>query len=114
MKRIRNSAHSGATGFSLVELLISIIIISIGIVGFATAVGLMATELWFGLRDTELSMLVVSEEAFGAEGAAPNVASEVAQGSVAAPDGFELNVPPFGGAQDVSLGGGEIVVELGV
>ena len=51
----------GRAGFSLVELLISIIIISIGIVGFATAVGLMATELWFGLRDTELSMLVADQ-----------------------------------------------------
>ncbi len=49
------------TGFSLVELLISVIVISIGVVGFATAVGLMATELWFGRRDTEVSMLVTDQ-----------------------------------------------------
>ena len=62
------SRLQGRAGFSLVELLISIIIISIGIVGFATAVGLMATELWFGLArsamagdDTEPSMLVADQ-----------------------------------------------------
>ena len=56
---MKHAKDSG--GFSLVELLISVIIISIGIVGFATAVGLMATELWFGRRDTEISMAVMDK-----------------------------------------------------
>ncbi len=51
----------GKGGFSLVELMISVIIISIGMIGFATAVGLMATELWFGRRDTEISLLIADK-----------------------------------------------------
>jgi prepilin-type N-terminal cleavage/methylation domain-containing protein len=46
------------SGFTLTELLISVVIIAIGVVGFATAIGLASTELWMGLRDTEVSMLV--------------------------------------------------------
>ena len=49
------------TGFTLTELLISVVIIAIGVVGFATAVGLASTELWFGRRDTEVSMLVTDQ-----------------------------------------------------
>ncbi|UCF20839.1 MAG: prepilin-type N-terminal cleavage/methylation domain-containing protein [Gemmatimonadota bacterium] len=48
-------------GFTLTELLISVVIIAIGVVGFATAVGLASTELWRGQRDTELSMLVMDQ-----------------------------------------------------
>jgi len=55
------SRVQGQTGFTVVELLISVIIISIGVVGFATAVGLMATELWIGKRDTEVSMAVAGQ-----------------------------------------------------
>jgi prepilin-type N-terminal cleavage/methylation domain-containing protein len=50
------------SGFTITELLISVVIIAIGVVGFASAVGLASTELWMGGRDTEVSMLM-SEQA---------------------------------------------------
>ncbi|UCC47488.1 MAG: prepilin-type N-terminal cleavage/methylation domain-containing protein [Gemmatimonadota bacterium] len=56
MKRIE-----GESGFTLTELLISVVIIAIGVVGFASAVGLAATELWMGRRDTEVSMLLTDQ-----------------------------------------------------
>lgn len=48
---------SGDAGFSLTELLISLIMLSIGVVGFATAVSLTATELRIGRRDTDVALL---------------------------------------------------------
>ena len=48
-------------GFSLTELLMSIIIISVGVVGFASAVGLASTELRIGRRDTELASAVAEK-----------------------------------------------------
>ncbi len=55
-QRLENRA-----GFSIVELLLSVIIISVGVVGFASAVGLASLELWFGRRDTNISMLVTDQ-----------------------------------------------------
>jgi prepilin-type N-terminal cleavage/methylation domain-containing protein len=49
------------SGFTLTELLISVVIIAIGVVGFASAVGLSSTELWMGRRDTELSMAMTQQ-----------------------------------------------------
>lgn len=37
------------------------IVVSIGVMGFASAVGLASTELWFGRRDSEVSMLVADQ-----------------------------------------------------
>jgi prepilin-type N-terminal cleavage/methylation domain-containing protein len=48
-------------GFTIIELLVSVIIVSIGVVGFVSAVGLASTELWFGRRDSEISMLVTDQ-----------------------------------------------------
>ncbi len=48
-------------GFSVVEVLLSVIIISVGVVGFASAVGLASLELWFGRRDTDISMAVTDQ-----------------------------------------------------
>lgn len=53
---LRNQA-----GFTITELLVSVIIVSIGVVGFVSAVGLASTELWFGRRDSEISMLVTDQ-----------------------------------------------------
>lgn len=64
MSRVRGSA-----GFSLTELLISVVIVSVGVVGFASAVGLASTELWIGGRDTEVATLVADQlERLKAEG----------------------------------------------
>lgn len=57
----RCSPLQGRAGFTITELLISVIIVSIGVVGFASAVGLASTELWFGRRDSEVSMLVTDQ-----------------------------------------------------
>jgi prepilin-type N-terminal cleavage/methylation domain-containing protein len=48
-------------GFTITELLVSVVIISVGVVGFVSAVGLASTELWFGRRDSEISMLVTDQ-----------------------------------------------------
>lgn len=55
------SKVQGQAGFTLTELLISVIIIAVGVVGFASAVGLASTELWIGRRDTQVSMLLVDQ-----------------------------------------------------
>lgn len=54
-------AVEAESGFTITELLISVVIIAIGVVGFATAVGLASTELWMGGRDTEVSMLLTEK-----------------------------------------------------
>ena len=51
----------GRAGFTITELLISVVIIAIGVVGFSTAVGLVSAELWIGERDTDVSMLVADQ-----------------------------------------------------
>jgi prepilin-type N-terminal cleavage/methylation domain-containing protein len=51
----------GRAGFTLTELLISVVIIAIGVVGFSTAVGLVSAELRIGERDTDVSMLVADQ-----------------------------------------------------
>lgn len=51
----------GRSGFTITELLLSVIIIAVGVVGFATAVGLIATELRIGKRDTEVALLMADQ-----------------------------------------------------
>ncbi len=55
------SKLEGRSGFTLIELLLSVIIIAVGVVGFGTAVGLMATELRIGKRDTEVAVLLADQ-----------------------------------------------------
>ncbi len=49
------------SGFTLTELLISVVVIAVGVVGFVSAVGVAATELWIGNRDTEISLLLTDQ-----------------------------------------------------
>ena len=51
----------GPPGFSIAELLIALIIVSIGVIGFATAVGLTSSELLSGRRDTELAFVAAEQ-----------------------------------------------------
>lgn len=53
--------YDGRAGFTVTELLISVVIIAIGVVGFSTAVGLVSAELRIGERDTDVSMLVADQ-----------------------------------------------------
>ncbi len=52
------SARSPESGFTITELLISVLILAIGVVGFVTAVGLVSAELQIGKRDTDVAMLL--------------------------------------------------------
>ena len=67
-----------------------------------------------GPAQEHVAMGVISDEAFGGEGAAPDVAGEVAQGGAAAAGVLDLDVPGFGGREDVALGGSEFLIEFGV
>lgn len=49
------------SGFTLVEVLISVVVIAVGVVGFVSALGLATTELWIGERDTEVSLLMADQ-----------------------------------------------------
>lgn len=49
------------SGFTLTEVLISVVIIAIGVTGFVSAVGLATTELWMGERDTEVALLMADQ-----------------------------------------------------
>lgn len=70
----------GEAGFSLTELLISLIMISVGVVGFATAVGLISKEVRIGGRDTEVALLVTDRmealKAMGHDAIVPGTASQ--------------------------------------
>lgn len=50
-----------------------------------------------GPVEEDVSLGIISDEAFGGEGAALDVAGEVAQGGAAAAGVLELDVPGFGG-----------------
>lgn len=50
-----------------------------------------------GPFEKDVSLLVITDEAFGGEGAALDVAGEVAQGGAAAAGVLELDVPWLGG-----------------
>lgn len=49
-----------------------------------------------GPAQKHISMFVITDESFGREGAALDVAGKVAQGGATTADMFELDVPVFG------------------
>jgi hypothetical protein len=67
-----------------------------------------------GPGDADIAFLVVAEQALRRERAAPDVAGEVAQRGLAPADGLELDVPGFRGGQDLPLGAGECLVNVGM
>jgi hypothetical protein len=56
-----------------------------------------------GPAQEDVALFVISDEALGGEGAAPDVAGEVAQGGLPAAGVLDLDVPGFGGGEDVAL-----------
>jgi hypothetical protein len=67
-----------------------------------------------GPEEFDVSLGIVSEEAFGVEGAAVDVSGEVAQRGFSAPDGFELDVPFDGWTEGALLVGGEVLIDVGM
>lgn len=67
-----------------------------------------------GVVEAEFAVGGVANNAFGTEGAALGVTSQVAQGGFAATGGLELDVPRYRGTEGAALGGGEFGVEIGV
>lgn len=67
-----------------------------------------------GPVEADVALVVVADEAFGADGAAFDVAGEVAQGGVAAAYVLELYVPGGGGAEGAFGGGAEGLIDAGV
>lgn len=69
-----------ARGFSLAELVVSVVILSIGVLGFASAVGVASTEMRLGARDTDVAVLLRDQlerlKADGYQDVAPGVRSE--------------------------------------
>jgi len=48
-------------GFTITELLISVVVIMVGVLGFASSVGVSALEMWYGERDTEVAVLAAEQ-----------------------------------------------------
>jgi hypothetical protein len=48
-------------GFSITEVIVSIMVVSIGVIAFATAVGLASKDIKLGQRHTDISMLVTDQ-----------------------------------------------------
>lgn len=49
------------SGFSITEVVVSVMIVSIGVIAFATAVGLAARDIRLGQRHTDIAMLITDQ-----------------------------------------------------
>lgn len=48
-------------GFSITEVIVSVFVVSIGVIAFATAVGLASRDIKFGQRHTDIAMLATDQ-----------------------------------------------------
>ncbi|MGD8699737.1 MAG: hypothetical protein PVJ43_10630 [Gemmatimonadales bacterium] len=48
-------------GFSITEVIVSVFVVSIGVIAFATAVGLASKEIKLGRRHTDIAMLATDQ-----------------------------------------------------
>lgn len=48
-------------GFTITELLISVVVITLGVLGFVSAMAYSTTGLWYGARDTHVAMLAADQ-----------------------------------------------------
>lgn len=58
---LRAVRSTGTAGFSITEVLVSVMIVSIGVIAFATTVGLAARDIRLGQRHTDIAMLVTDQ-----------------------------------------------------
>lgn len=49
------------SAFTLIELLIALVVLSIGIIGYMSTVSMSARELWLGNRDTRVALLMADQ-----------------------------------------------------
>jgi Tfp pilus assembly protein PilV len=55
------NAPKATSGFTMTELLISVVVMMFGVLGFVSAMAVSTTELWYGARDTEVAMLAADQ-----------------------------------------------------
>ncbi len=58
---LRAGRVRAAGGFSITEVIVSMMVVSIGVIAFATAVGLASKDIKLGQRHTDISMLVTDQ-----------------------------------------------------
>ncbi len=58
---LRAAGIRAVAGFSITEVIVSVVVISIGVIAFATTVGLASKEIKLGQRHTDIAMLVTDQ-----------------------------------------------------
>ena len=58
---LRAAGIGAVAGFSITEVIVSVMVVSIGVIAFATAVGLASKEIKLGQRHTDIAMLVTDQ-----------------------------------------------------
>lgn len=58
---LRTVRSRGRAGFSITEVIVSVMVVSIGVIAFATTVGLAARDIRLGQRHTDIAMLVTDQ-----------------------------------------------------
>lgn len=55
------NAPKATAGFTMTEVLISVVVILFGVLGFVSAMAYSTTGLWYGARDTDVAMLAADQ-----------------------------------------------------